>query len=218
VNDEAPRIDRMPATELAARISRKELSPVEVTEAALAQIDRLDPVLHTFCTPTPELALEQARRLADDLAHGRPVGPSAGVPVAVKDLIATKGIWTAMGAPAYRDFVPDEDDVAVERLKAPGLPDGAQPLEPGAHARRLQRGIRRRRRDRDGAGRPWAATAAVRCGFPRRTAASTGSKDRWDGSRFVPAAMTNAFRGIELGEPRTPRPDDQNGRRRRADA
>jgi aspartyl-tRNA(Asn)/glutamyl-tRNA(Gln) amidotransferase subunit A len=56
--------------------------------------------------------------VADEIAHDRPVGALAGVPIAVKDLIATRGIRTAMGAPAYRDFVPDEDDVAVERIKA----------------------------------------------------------------------------------------------------
>ncbi|HTF51250.1 MAG TPA: amidase family protein [Pseudonocardia sp.] len=111
-------ICRMPATELVARIGRRELSPLEVTDAVLARMDRLDPVLHAFCTPTPELAREQATRVGEKIARGEPVGPLAGVPVGVKDLIATKGIRTAMGSPAYRDFVPDEDDVAVERILA----------------------------------------------------------------------------------------------------
>src|ERR1700730_4265379 len=99
----------MPATELVDRIHRKELSPVEVTEAVLTQMERLDNVLHAFCTPTPELAREQAHRVTEAIAHGDPVGPLAGIPVGVKDLIATRGIRTAMGSPAYRDFIPDED-------------------------------------------------------------------------------------------------------------
>jgi aspartyl-tRNA(Asn)/glutamyl-tRNA(Gln) amidotransferase subunit A len=118
VTHDVTEICRMPATELVDRIHRKELSPVEVTEAVLAQMERLDNVLHAFCTPTPELAREQAHRVAEAIAHGDPVGPLAGIPVGVKDLIATRGIRTAMGSPAYRDFIPDEDDVVVERIKA----------------------------------------------------------------------------------------------------
>jgi aspartyl-tRNA(Asn)/glutamyl-tRNA(Gln) amidotransferase subunit A len=113
-------ICRMPATELAARIGNGELSPVEVTDAVLARMERLEPTLHAFCTPTPELARAQAARIANRIARGEPVGPLAGVPVGVKDLIATKGVRTAMGSPAYRDFVPDEDDVAVERILGAG--------------------------------------------------------------------------------------------------
>ncbi|MFE2647446.1 amidase [Streptomyces nigra] len=111
-------IYRMPATELAARISTKELSPVEVTDAALERMERLDPVLHAFCEPTHELARSTAASIAKRISHGESVGPLAGVPIAIKDLIAVKGVRTAMGSPIYRDFVPDEDDVAVERVKA----------------------------------------------------------------------------------------------------
>ena len=111
-------ICRMSATELVDGIGRGELSPLEVTEAVLARMERLEPTLHAFCTPTPERALAAARGVGERIARGEPVGPLAGVPVGVKDLIATKGVRTAMGSPAYRDFVPDEDDVAVERILA----------------------------------------------------------------------------------------------------
>jgi aspartyl-tRNA(Asn)/glutamyl-tRNA(Gln) amidotransferase subunit A len=111
-------ICRMPATELVARIRATELSPVEVTDAVLARLDRLDPVLHAFCEPTHESARATAARVTARIARGEPVGPLAGVPVAVKDLIAVRGVRHAMGSPIYRDFVPDEDDVAVERVKA----------------------------------------------------------------------------------------------------
>ncbi|MGW3622596.1 amidase [Streptomyces sp. NPDC000880] len=118
--DDAVAICSMPATQLAARIHNAEISPVEVVEAVLSRMESLEGELHAFCTPTPELALDQARRVADTIARGEPVGPLAGVPVGVKDLIATKGIRTAMGSPAYEDFVPEEDDIVVERIKAAG--------------------------------------------------------------------------------------------------
>jgi aspartyl-tRNA(Asn)/glutamyl-tRNA(Gln) amidotransferase subunit A len=111
-------ICRMSATELVARISAKDLSPVEVIDAVLERMDRLNPVLHAFCEPTHDLARATAAEVTERIARGERVGPLAGVPIGIKDLIFTKGIRTAMGSPIYRDFVPDEDDVVVERVKA----------------------------------------------------------------------------------------------------
>ncbi len=106
------------AVTMAAEIRAKRLSPVEATQAVLDRMDRLDGTLHAYCTPTPDLALDTARRVESALANGEDVGPLAGVPIAVKDLICTKGIRTVSGSFAYKDFVPDEDDVVVERVKA----------------------------------------------------------------------------------------------------
>lgn len=111
---------RMPASELVTRISARELSPSEVTEAVLDRMDRLNPILNAFCEPTRELARSTAAVLTERIAHGESVGPLAGVPIGIKDLIAVKGVRTAMGSPIYRDFVPDEDDIVVERVKAAG--------------------------------------------------------------------------------------------------
>lgn len=111
---------RMSASELVARISARELSPSEVTGAVLDRMDRLNPVLNAFCEPTQELARSTAAALTERIARGEPVGPLAGVPIGIKDLIAVKGVRTAMGSPIYRDFVPDEDDIVVERVKAAG--------------------------------------------------------------------------------------------------
>ncbi|WP_411093645.1 amidase family protein [Streptomyces sp. 049-1] len=77
-------IHRMPATELTAGISGKELSPVEVTGAALERMDRLDPVLHAFCEPTQDRARSTAAEVAERIARGEPVGPLAGVPTATR--------------------------------------------------------------------------------------------------------------------------------------
>lgn len=108
----------MTAVTMAGEIRAKRLSPVEVTKAVLDRMERLEPTIHAYCTPTADLAMDHAARIEAAIANGKPVGPLAGVPVAIKDLICTKGIKTVSGSYAYKDFVPDEDDVVVERLRA----------------------------------------------------------------------------------------------------
>ena len=122
-------ICRMDATSLARRVAAKQLSPVEVVDAVLDRLDRLDPRLHIFATVCADRARQEAKRLEAEIAAGREVGPLAGVPTGVKDLIYTKGIRTASGSNAYAEFVPDEDDVVVERITGftdDGLPVGMQ--------------------------------------------------------------------------------------------
>lgn len=88
-------ICRMDAVTLAREIRAKHLSPVEVTEAALDRMDKLDTVLHAFCTPTPDLALATAREVEAKIMAGEDPGPLAGIPVGIKDLVCTKGPTTA---------------------------------------------------------------------------------------------------------------------------
>ncbi|MGR3378960.1 amidase [Salipiger abyssi] len=113
-------ICRMTGTEQARLIRKKQLSPVEITQAVLDRIHALDPVLHAFCTLTEDSALQEARAAETAVMAGEPLGPLHGVPVSVKDLICTRGVRTMLGSEAYKDFVPEEDDVSVERLKAAG--------------------------------------------------------------------------------------------------
>lgn len=113
-------ICEMDLVSLAGEIAAKRLSPVEVVDAVLERLDRLDPMLHAFTTVVPEMARCRAMNVEADLQAGRAVGPLAGVPTGVKDLIATRGIRTASGSVAYAEFVPEEDDVVVERLEAAG--------------------------------------------------------------------------------------------------
>lgn len=111
---------RLDARALAAAVRAKRLSALEVVDAVLDRIAALNPALAAFVTVVPEQARAQARQVDAEIVAGRPVGPLAGVPVGIKDLIFTAGIRTASGSHAYRDFVPDEDDVVVERLRTAG--------------------------------------------------------------------------------------------------
>ena len=113
-------ICRMDALTLAAHIREKRLSAAEVTEAVLRRMEVLEPHIHAFCTPTAEVARSAAKAVDARIAAGEDAGVLGGVPIGIKDLVATKGIRTVMGSPLYRDFIPDEDDIVVERLKAAG--------------------------------------------------------------------------------------------------
>lgn len=106
------------AAELSALVRGREVSPVEVVDAVLARMEATEPTLHAFCTPAPEQARKAAARLADRLARGGGAGALAGVPLGVKDLISTQGLRTTSGSVVYRDFVPEEDDIVVERARA----------------------------------------------------------------------------------------------------
>jgi amidase len=110
----------MTATELARRIRTKELSAREVMEAHLAQIERVNPKVNAIVTFLPERATEGAAAADEALARGDDVGPLHGLPVAYKDLVWTKGIRTTSGSPIFRDFVPGEDALIVERLRRAG--------------------------------------------------------------------------------------------------
>src|SRR5262245_24852558 len=106
--------------ELAGLIGQKELSPVDLAEAALARVDALNARLNAICTIRPELVREQARRAEQRVMSGEAVGPLCGIPIGVKDLIFTNDLVSTGGSTAYRDFVPEEDDVTVERLRNAG--------------------------------------------------------------------------------------------------
>jgi aspartyl-tRNA(Asn)/glutamyl-tRNA(Gln) amidotransferase subunit A len=107
------------AEELIAAFRARRLSPVEVTEAILARIDRVNPVVNAYTTVSAEQAMAGAR--AAEAAYGKgEAGPLAGVPFSIKDLTPTKGIRTARGSLVDPDWVPDEDPPVVERLYAAG--------------------------------------------------------------------------------------------------
>jgi aspartyl-tRNA(Asn)/glutamyl-tRNA(Gln) amidotransferase subunit A len=101
-------------------IRRRELSPIEVADALLERIDALNGPLNAICTMEPDRVRAAARAAEDAVLRGDEVGPLHGIPIAVKDLIFTNDRVTTGGSTYYRDFVPDEDDVTVERLRQAG--------------------------------------------------------------------------------------------------
>lgn len=106
------------ATTMAALIRSGDVSACELTGAALARMEQREPAIQAFCTPTPERAMAQARAVDARRARGETLGALAGVPLAVKDLICTANVRTTSGSAAYKDFVPEDDDITVERLLA----------------------------------------------------------------------------------------------------
>lgn len=116
--DEA--LTRRSARELAAMIKARAVSPVEVLDAHVAVIARLNPKLNAVVTLAADQAKAQARATESALIRGERLGTLAGLPVAIKDITPTAGIRTTFGSPLYKDHIPDEDAEAVRRLKTAG--------------------------------------------------------------------------------------------------
>ncbi|MGH8708147.1 MAG: amidase [Burkholderiales bacterium] len=106
-----------PARQLARLINARKISVTEVMRAFIAQIERANPKVNAIVTFLPEQALKEAKAL--DRKKGRKP-PLAGLPIAYKDLVETKGIRTTKGSLIYKDNVPAQDALLVERLKAAG--------------------------------------------------------------------------------------------------
>jgi Asp-tRNA(Asn)/Glu-tRNA(Gln) amidotransferase A subunit family amidase len=108
------------ASKLADLIRMKEVSPVEVVEAYISRIEEVNPTLNAFVTTTFGSAREAARAAEQQLARGEAVGPLHGVPISVKDTIATAGVRTVAGTRLRESFVPETDAPVVTKLKRAG--------------------------------------------------------------------------------------------------
>ena len=113
-------ICRLSAVEMARRLRAKQVSARDVVSAHLTQIERVNPAVNAIVTLVAEQAMEHARRADEALARGEAVGPLHGLPIAHKDLQPTKGIRTTFGSPIFKDFVPADDSLIVERIKKAG--------------------------------------------------------------------------------------------------
>ncbi len=108
------------ALDLAALIRSKQVSPVELTEAILARIEAFNPRLNAFCLVADDVARRGAREAEIAVMKGEPLGALHGVPVSIKDVIFTRGLRTTGGSRLFAGAVPEEDAVAVARLRAAG--------------------------------------------------------------------------------------------------
>ncbi|MGZ4739202.1 MAG: amidase family protein, partial [Ilumatobacteraceae bacterium] len=107
-------------TQQVAAIRRRDLGSVELLDAQLARIQRLDPEVNAVCTMSVDEARVRARAADEAAAHGELWGPLHGVPITVKDAIATAGIRSTGGSPQLLDHVPQTDAEAVAAVKRAG--------------------------------------------------------------------------------------------------
>ena len=109
-----------PATELARMIRAKDISPVEIVDAFLSRIDRVNPAINAYCTVTADEARAAARRAEEAVTRGDALGPLHGVPYSLKDLTPARGVRTTMGSKIFEHTVAEEDAALVERLRGAG--------------------------------------------------------------------------------------------------
>ncbi|HXG42185.1 MAG TPA: amidase [Dehalococcoidia bacterium] len=183
-----------PAHELAELVRSRQLSPVELMEATLDRIRRLDPVIRAFITLRADEALAEARQMADLIARGEEVGPLAGLPLGVKDLEDVAGLPTTYGSLPFRDNVARRDSVQVERLKRAGAIVVGKTSTPEFgytfFCRNLLTGatLNPWHLERTPGGSSGGSAAAIAAGMvPLATASDAG------GSIRIPAAYTGCF-------------------------
>src|SRR5215472_15712986 len=108
------------AVEMAQQIREKKLSAREALSEHLKQIDRVNPRVNAIVTLVADMAAQDPAHADEMQAHGEELGPLHGLPVAHKDLIETRGLRTTFGSPLFKNNVPTEDNILVERMRRAG--------------------------------------------------------------------------------------------------
>ena len=172
---------KLTISELAPKIKARQVSPVEITEAALAQADRLQPSLNSFITILHEKAMKQAKQEEKALVSGDYKGPLHGIPIGIKDNMATAGIRTTVGSRVLANHVPIEDAHVVRLCKEAGAiilgKENLEEFASGATTNNPHYGIARN---------PWS--------LDRTPGGSSGG-----GGANVAASVTFASLGSDLG-------------------
>src|ERR1700675_3977282 len=107
-------------TSVRSALQTKKISARELAAEFFARIERRNPELNAFLTLSPERAYAQADRVDAAIARGEALPPLAGVPVAIKDVISTRGVRSTCGSKILENYVPPYDATAIERLEAAG--------------------------------------------------------------------------------------------------
>jgi len=110
----------MTATELRRLIGRRKVSPVELAEACIERVERLDHAVNAVVARDFDRMLSAAREAEAQVAAGEPLGPLHGLPVAVKDMNDVAGLPTTYGSKIFADNVPERDDALVASVRAAG--------------------------------------------------------------------------------------------------
>ncbi len=119
-NGQSDELTKLSLRDAAELVRKKKVSPVELTKASLARIERLQPALNAFITITADSALAEARAAESEVQRGKWRGPLHGIPIALKDLFDTAGVRTTAGSALFKDRIPKEDAEVVRRLKTGG--------------------------------------------------------------------------------------------------
>ena len=180
------------AIDLVAMMRAKKVSAREVMQAHLDQIQRVNPAVNAIVTLVADRAMAEAAAADNELARGRPRGPLHGLPIAHKDLVATKGIRTTQGSPFYRDVIPDVDAPIITLIRKAGALTVGKTNTPefgaGSHTFNTIFGATRNPYDvtRSCGGSSGGAAVALACGMvPIADGSDTG------GSLRNPAAFCN---------------------------
>jgi amidase len=116
----ADELNRCSATEQARLIRAKTISPVELLQAHLEAIERLNPEINAICTLAADSAMAAAKRAERAVMAGEEIGLLHGLPIGIKDVTPTAGIRTTFGSPLHADHVPTEDAAVVAQIKQAG--------------------------------------------------------------------------------------------------
>ncbi|WP_085522747.1 amidase [Tuberibacillus sp. Marseille-P3662] len=194
----------MTARDIASAIKQKKVSAREVMEAHLDQIKQMNPYVNAIVSPVEDQAVQAAIAADEQLAAGIDVGPLHGLPMAHKDTHATAGIPTTYGSPVFRDHIPEQNDLIIERLKGAGAITVGKTNVPefaaGAHTYNSVFGTTKNPYDltKTAGGSSGGAAVAVACGM---TPLADGS-DMGGSCRF-PAAFNNVV-GLRTSPGRVP--------------
>ena len=115
-----PSLCFMSTVEMARLIRAKKLSARDALAAHLKQIQRVNPKVNAIVTLVAEMAADAVAKADEMQAHKETLGPLHGLPVAHKDLLETRGIRTTFGSPLFKDNIPVEDNIVVDRMRRPG--------------------------------------------------------------------------------------------------
>jgi len=110
----------MSACDVVEKIKSQELSSQEITEIVIERVQKLNPIINAYCTPTFEWARDTAKKADEAVKKGEKLGSLQGVPTSIKDEMPIKGMRTTFGSKLYENNIPDENDACVERLKDAG--------------------------------------------------------------------------------------------------
>ncbi|MFX1444705.1 MAG: amidase [Promethearchaeota archaeon] len=108
------------ACDIAKKVKTQELTSVEITEAIIERIDKINPIINAFCIPTFELAREMAENADKIVKKGGDIPLLNGIPTSIKDLMQIAGIKTTYGCKFYENFVSERDETTVNRLRKAG--------------------------------------------------------------------------------------------------